>query len=264
MIPSSVTFVWVTMNQKTQRVRYKDTKQRHKTNTQNSCSVGRFLGNSFGTQKTKTRASCQPLTTSSQPVDLFQTKERMRVKVGPTILFGFWWSSVVSSFSFSGHPPNNINNNNINININKQPSKASPSVVAAVANSERNAGEATRNAENHHTTTHKQEQQKPKIVLVAGFESFNKNLYETAANDAGVELKVFADSDIRSDKTSVDDKSLGVNPEFVRAMNSADAFIGSLIFDYDDGTSFFLLILRLSLCDSFYGSVTFFICQSLL
>ena len=215
----------------------KDTRQTPKTAVLWSGSLEIVL--ELKKPKTKTRANRQPLTTSSQPVDLFQTKERMRVKVGPTILFGFWWSSAVSSFSFSGHPPNNINN--ININRNKKPSKASPSVVAAVANSERNAGEATGNAENHHTTTHKQEQeqQKPKIVLVAGFESFNKNLYETAANDAGVELKVFADSDIRSDKTSVDDKSLGVNPEFVRAMNSADAFIGSLIFDYDDGTIFF-------------------------
>ena len=75
---------------------------------------------------------------------------------------------------------------------------------------------------------------KPRIVLVAGFESFNRDLYEKAASEVGVTLAVFADSDVRSDKTGA------VTPNFEEAMKSADAFIGSLVFDYDDGEVFSL------------------------
>jgi len=73
-----------------------------------------------------------------------------------------------------------------------------------------------------------------KIVLVAGFESFNRELYYQAATDRNIELTVFADSDIRTAVTNVNDESLNVNPKFEKAMKEADAFIGSLIFDYDD------------------------------
>ncbi len=100
--------------------------------------------------------------------------------------------------------------------------------------------------ENEHDTVN--------IVLLAGFESFNKDLYQTAAaslphthtstidgGDSGtkerINLKVFADSEIRTGA------SIGVggateedvtNPNLVRAMKEADIFIGSLIFDYED------------------------------
>jgi magnesium chelatase subunit H len=74
---------------------------------------------------------------------------------------------------------------------------------------------------------------KPRVVLVAGFESFNRKLYDQAAKDLNVDLQVFADSDIRVG-TSVNDENLGVNPAFEQAVKNADAFIGSLIFDYDD------------------------------
>lgn len=49
-------------------------------------------------------------------------------------------------------------------------------------------------------------------------------------------LQVFADSDIRKPGASAgcDDVESAVNPVFVEAMKNADAFIGSLIFDYDD------------------------------
>jgi magnesium chelatase subunit H len=79
-------------------------------------------------------------------------------------------------------------------------------------------------------------EKKPKIVLVAGFESFNRELYEEAARQLNLEVKVFADSDIRLplDSTRVDPTDLGINPVFQRAVESADAFVGSLIFDYDD------------------------------
>lgn len=74
---------------------------------------------------------------------------------------------------------------------------------------------------------------RPRVVLVAGFESFNRKLYDQAAKDLNVDLQVFADSDIRVG-TSVNVENLGVNPAFEQAVKNADAFIGSLIFDYDD------------------------------
>lgn len=68
----------------------------------------------------------------------------------------------------------------------------------------------------------------PNIVLVAGFESFNKELYVKAAKSLGdVHLKVFADNEIRVSPTET-------NPVFAAAMKNADIFVGSLIFDYDD------------------------------
>jgi len=65
------------------------------------------------------------------------------------------------------------------------------------------------------------------VVLVTGFESFNRQLYEEAGRllppECKINLKVFADSDIQSNKES-----------FSTAVQNADLFIGSLIFDYDD------------------------------
>ena len=42
---------------------------------------------------------------------------------------------------------------------------------------------------------------KPSIVLVAGFESFNTKLYGNAAQGNDVDLSVFADKDIRGEKS---------------------------------------------------------------
>jgi len=68
----------------------------------------------------------------------------------------------------------------------------------------------------------------PSIVLVAGFESFNKELYVNAvSNMKNINLQVFADSEIRTSPTEI-------NPTFISAMKDADIFVGSLIFDYDD------------------------------
>jgi magnesium chelatase subunit H len=65
------------------------------------------------------------------------------------------------------------------------------------------------------------------VVLTTGFESFNRDLYQKAGQllppQLNVNLQVFADSDIRSKKE-----------EFSTAVQNADLFIGSLIFDYDD------------------------------
>ena len=74
-----------------------------------------------------------------------------------------------------------------------------------------------------------------KVVLVAGFESFNRELYQTA-NELDMDVTVFADSDIRraNNSTSMDPNDLKINPVFAEAVRQADAFVGSLIFDYDD------------------------------
>ena len=66
-----------------------------------------------------------------------------------------------------------------------------------------------------------------RIVLIAGFESFNANLYRQAAELATsrcseLEVKVFSDRDITT------------NPDTVaRALETADVFFASLVFDYD-------------------------------
>jgi len=69
----------------------------------------------------------------------------------------------------------------------------------------------------------------PNIVMVMGFESFNRQLYQQAANKL-CNLAVFADTELRT----VDSMGSITNPKFVNAMKNADAFVGSLIFDYDD------------------------------
>lgn len=77
------------------------------------------------------------------------------------------------------------------------------------------------------STSKKQTTSHPKIVLVAGFESFNRQLYQQAADTLDVELTVFSDNEIRT----VAGKP---NPVFTKAVQKADIFVGSLIFDYDD------------------------------
>ncbi|MGB5710818.1 MAG: magnesium chelatase subunit H, partial [Waterburya sp.] len=66
-----------------------------------------------------------------------------------------------------------------------------------------------------------------RIVLIAGFESFNANLYRQAAEMATgrcreLEIIVFSDRDITTSPDKVE-----------TALQSADVFFGSLIFDYD-------------------------------
>jgi magnesium chelatase subunit H len=82
---------------------------------------------------------------------------------------------------------------------------------------------------------HKTSNKRPKIVLVAGFESFNKELYRSV-NDLDLEVTCFSDSDIRKtdNEVSMDPNDLKINPIFANAVREADAFVGSLIFDYDD------------------------------
>jgi magnesium chelatase subunit H len=66
-----------------------------------------------------------------------------------------------------------------------------------------------------------------RIVLIAGFESFNADLYRKAAHLAGqrcpeLDIRVFSDS------------SLNTEPAVIEAaLKDADVFFGSLIFDYD-------------------------------
>ncbi|MGK7936703.1 MAG: magnesium chelatase subunit H [Xenococcaceae cyanobacterium] len=66
-----------------------------------------------------------------------------------------------------------------------------------------------------------------RIVLIAGFESFNANLYRQAADMAvsrcpELEIKVFSDRDISTSPDTIE-----------TALQSADVFFASLIFDYD-------------------------------
>jgi magnesium chelatase subunit H len=66
-----------------------------------------------------------------------------------------------------------------------------------------------------------------RIVLIAGFESFNADLYRQAAQIAQarcpeLEIFVFSDRDLTSNPTQVE-----------AALQTADVFFGSLLFDYD-------------------------------
>jgi magnesium chelatase subunit H len=66
-----------------------------------------------------------------------------------------------------------------------------------------------------------------RIVLIAGFESFNALLYRKAADMAvsrcsDLDIRVFSDRDIGSKRTEVE-----------TALQDADVFFGSLLFDYD-------------------------------
>ncbi|MEA5619681.1 magnesium chelatase subunit H [Cronbergia sp. UHCC 0137] len=66
-----------------------------------------------------------------------------------------------------------------------------------------------------------------RIVLIAGFESFNADLYRKAAFSANsrcldLDIRVFSDRDINTKRDEVQ-----------TALQGADVFFGSLIFDYD-------------------------------
>ena len=67
-----------------------------------------------------------------------------------------------------------------------------------------------------------------KIVLISGFESFNVRLYKKVSKSLkkrypSVTLCVFSDRDIVGKR----------RVELERALDDADAFFGSLLFDYD-------------------------------
>ncbi|MTJ12469.1 magnesium chelatase subunit H [Anabaena sp. UHCC 0187] len=66
-----------------------------------------------------------------------------------------------------------------------------------------------------------------RIVLIAGFESFNADLYRKAASLANsrcpeLDIRVFSDRNITTNSTEVE-----------TALKGADVFFGSLLFDYD-------------------------------
>ena len=85
---------------------------------------------------------------------------------------------------------------------------------------------------------------RPKIVLVAGFESFNRELYTQAAASLNLDLRVFADTDIRRNTGNQAGIRSGINPDFRAAVEQADALVGSLLFDYDDVVAVKELILQ--------------------
>ena len=65
-----------------------------------------------------------------------------------------------------------------------------------------------------------------RIILIAGFESFNADLYKKAAELAKsrcpLDIRVFSDRNITTDPGEVE-----------AALDGADVFFGSLLFDYD-------------------------------
>jgi magnesium chelatase subunit H len=66
-----------------------------------------------------------------------------------------------------------------------------------------------------------------RIVLIAGFESFNADLYRKAAHLAQqrcpeLDIRVFSDRSLTTEPAAVE-----------AALKDADVFFGSLIFDYD-------------------------------
>ena len=77
------------------------------------------------------------------------------------------------------------------------------------------------------TVLPKQDDSVVNVVLITGFESFNRDLYEEAGRllppECKINLKVVADSDIQSKPK-----------RFAAAVQDSDIIIASLIFDYDD------------------------------
>jgi len=77
------------------------------------------------------------------------------------------------------------------------------------------------------TVLPKQDDSVVNVVLITGFESFNRDLYEEAGRllptECKINLEVFSDSDIQTKPT-----------QFASAVKESDIFIASLIFDYDD------------------------------
>ncbi|MBE9126745.1 cobaltochelatase subunit CobN, partial [Coleofasciculus sp. LEGE 07081] len=75
-----------------------------------------------------------------------------------------------------------------------------------------------------------------RIVLIAGFESFNANLYRQAADLATkrcpeLDIRVFSDRALPGSEAN---RSLSTEPDKVEAaLQDADVFFGSLLFDYD-------------------------------
>ncbi|HEY9633507.1 MAG TPA: magnesium chelatase subunit H [Coleofasciculaceae cyanobacterium] len=75
-----------------------------------------------------------------------------------------------------------------------------------------------------------------RIVLIAGFESFNADLYRKAAHLAQqrcpeLDIRVFSDRALPGSEAN---RSLTTEPEVVEeALKDSDVFFGSLIFDYD-------------------------------
>lgn len=119
--------------------------------------------------------------------------------------------------------------------------------AAATANPNDIQSKSNSKAENENDNNDSDEDKDPSvnIVLLAGFESFNKDLYQNAASaistkskHPNINLQVFADSEIRTNGISI---GVGgtteqdvTNPKFIQAMKDADIFIASLIFDYED------------------------------
>ena len=83
------------------------------------------------------------------------------------------------------------------------------------------------NIDDIYSNNNNHENKKNSIVIIAGFESFNKQLYNQAAKEAkaqipDVPIKIFTDTDIETNPDDVDD-----------ALKKAGVLLCSLIFDYN-------------------------------
>lgn len=156
-------------------------------------------------------AAFLPSNSCSSPAGLITTGSGFHRTNRPTILF----SSTLDKEETKSTSSSRIDDDDANVNV-----------------------DAKQQANNNNNNNNKKK--RFKIVLVAGFESFNRGLYQGLNdvldnNNNDVEVTVFADSDIRlPNKKSLDPNDVGLNPIFARAVQEADSFIGSLIFDYDD------------------------------
>ncbi|KAG5190772.1 CobN/Magnesium chelatase-domain-containing protein [Tribonema minus] len=114
----------------------------------------------------------------------------------------------------------------LHMNRQQEPRKSSVQPLQALAR-DLVGGAAKRNAEQQRGSDGKQQEPLARIVLVAGFESFNLQLYNQVAERLRevcpeLELTVLTDRDISEDRARVE-----------TVLARADAFFGSLIFDYD-------------------------------
>ena len=96
-----------------------------------------------------------------------------------------------------------------------------------------------------------------RIVLIAGFESFNADLYRQAAFAAtsrcqDLDVRVFSDRDITSKRRSVE-----------TALDGADVFFGSLLFDYDQVLWLRDRISQIPICLVFESALELMACTKL-
>jgi len=167
---------------------------------------------------------------SSRGVILQMRLDRLTLALALLIVCNFALSGVVSA-AFTVHPPVAMRSRFVPRELTNHGTTPSKLFVSTIDNDSK----TTKPQLSPEKTLAYRENNLPNVVLLAGFESFNRDLYQQAAarlpEGTQMNLQVFCDSDIRG--SSGTNTSM-TNPAFALAMEQADAFIGSLLFDYDD------------------------------